>query len=126
MKRVPEGAFQHRTAGPYSPVLEVEASRLVVLSGQVAVDRDGNAIGETIEAQTEATLLNCVRFLGDAGATLKDVFKVNVYLADIGDWQRFNAVYQRMIPTPYPARTAIQAVLISPFVVELEMWAAKP
>lgn len=126
MKRVPAGAFQHRTAGPYSPVLEVEAAKLVVLSGQVAVDRDGNVIGDTIEAQTEATLQSCIRLLGDAGVSLADVFKVNVYLADITDWSRFNAVYQRIVPAPYPARTAVQAVLIAPFIVELEMWAAKP
>lgn len=124
-KRVPPGAYQHRTAGPYSPVLEVDARRLVVLSGQAAIDIDGNVLGNTIEAQTEATLANCARLLADAGIGFADVFKVNVYLSDIADWERFNAVYRRVMPEPYPARTAIQAILISPFIVELEMWAVR-
>jgi 2-iminobutanoate/2-iminopropanoate deaminase len=126
LKSVPSGAFQHITAGPYSPVLQVDTSRLIVLSGQVAVDREGHVIGSTIEEQTEATLANCSRLLSDAGASFADVFKVNVYLSDIGDWKAFNAVYARVLPQPDPARTAVQAVLISPFIVELDMWAALP
>ena len=59
LKRVPPGAVQHLTAGPYSPVIEVDARRLVVLSGQVAVDLDGKVVGDTIEQQAEATLDNC-------------------------------------------------------------------
>lgn len=126
VKTVPAGAYQHRTAGPYSPVIQVDASRLVILSGQVAVDRDGNVLGSTIEQQTEATLANCARLLADAGASFADVFKVNVYLSDISQWARFNTIYERTLPAPYPARTAIQAVLISPYIVELDMWAALP
>ena len=125
LKRVPPGAVQHATAGPYSPVLEVNAERLVVLSGQVAVDLDGAVVGTTIEEQTRATLDNCSRHLAAAGAALADVFKVNVYLADLSDWTRFNAVYQAMMPAPLPARTAVQAVLLPNFRVEIEMWAVK-
>jgi 2-iminobutanoate/2-iminopropanoate deaminase len=125
LKRLPEGAVQHRTAGPYSPVLEVKAERLVVLSGQVAVDPEGRVVGETIEAQTEATLDNCRRQLRRAGCDFSDVFKVNVYLADLADWSRFNAVYERSMPDPQPVRTAVQAVLLDGYRVEIEMWAVK-
>jgi 2-iminobutanoate/2-iminopropanoate deaminase len=126
LKRLPEGAVQHRTAGPYSPVLEVKAERLVVLSGQVAVDLEGQLIGETIEVQTEATLDNCRRHLGRAGCDFADVFKVNVYLADLADWASFNAVYEKLMPAPQPVRTAVQAVLLDGYRVEIEMWAVKP
>ena len=71
----PPDAIQHRTAGPYSPVLEVDARRLVVISGQVAVDMEGKIVGTTIEEQAEATLANCARLLASAGCTLLDVFK---------------------------------------------------
>lgn len=124
-KTVPAEARQHRTAGPYSPVIEVDASKLVVLSGQVAVDLDGNVVGETIEAQTEATLGNCRRQLAAAGCDFADVFKVNVYLTDLSDWARFNAIYEASFPRPLPARTAVQAVLMAGFRVEVEMWAVK-
>jgi 2-iminobutanoate/2-iminopropanoate deaminase len=125
-KTVPEGASQHVTAGPYSPVIEVDARRLVVLSGQVAVDRDGNVVGATIEEQTRATLDNCRRQLAVADCGLGDVFKVNVYLSDLADWARFNAVYAATLPRPLPVRTAVQAILMAGFLVEIEMWAVKP
>ncbi len=126
LKQVPPGAAQHSTAGPYSPVLEVDARRLVVVSGQVAVDADGTVIGDTVEAQAEATLRNCARQLATAGCDLADVFKANVYLTDLADWARFNTVYAAMMPEPRPARTAVQAILLPGFLVEIEMWAAKP
>lgn len=125
-KTVPGNARQHRTAGPYSPVIEVDARKLVVLSGQVAVDLDGGIVGVTIEEQTRATLDNCRAQLATAGCGFADVFKVNVYLADLTDWERFNAVYESLLPAPRPVRTTVQAVLIPGFRVEIEMWAVKP
>ena len=126
LKRLPRGAVQHVTAGPYSPVLEINAERLVVLSGQVAVDLDGNVVGTTMEEQTDATLANCRRQLAAAGCDFRDVFKVNIYLADLSEWSRFNAIYEKSMPTPLPVRTAVQAVLLDGYRVEIEMWAVKP
>lgn len=126
LKSRPAGARQHATAGPYSPVLEVEARRIVVISGQVAVDSDGSVIGDSIEEQTRATLDNCAKQLATADCSLGDVFKANIYLSDLGDWSRFNAVYQTALPEPLPVRTAVQAVLLPGFLVEIEMWAVKP
>lgn len=125
LKSRPRNARQHMTAGPYSPVLEVDARHLVVLSGQVAVDPEGRVVGVTIEEQTAATLRNCANHLAAAGCTLADVFKVNIYLADLADWSRFNTVYEQLMEEPLPARTAIQAVLLPGFLVEIEMWAVK-
>lgn len=126
LKRVPDGAVQHATAGPYSPVIEIKAERLVVLSGQVAVDLAGKIIGATMEEQTEAVLANCRRQLESAKCSFSDVFKVNVYLADLSDWSRFNAIYEKSMPAPLPVRTAVQAILLDGFRVEIEMWAVKP
>ena len=125
LKRRPEGARQHVTAGPYSPVLEVDAQRLVVISGQVAVDPHGRVIGGTIEEQTRATLGNCIDCLASAGCRLGDVFKVTIYLADLGHWTRFNEVYEELMPEPLPVRTAVQAILLPGYLVEIEMWAVK-
>jgi len=124
-KRVPAGAKQHTTAGPYSPVLEIDAERLVVISGQAALDMDGNVVGDTIEDQTRLTLENCRRQLATAGCTLADVFKVNAYMADLDEWDRFNAVYMEFMPEPRPTRTTIGAKLLDDFLIEIEMWAVK-
>lgn len=124
-KRRPPGARQHSTAGPYSPVLEVDARRLVVISGQVAVDAAGAVVGDTIEEQARATLRNCAEQLASAGCGLGDVFKANIYLHDLDQWARFNRVYADWMPEPRPVRTAVQAVLLPGFLVEVEMWAVK-
>jgi 2-iminobutanoate/2-iminopropanoate deaminase len=126
LKRRPEEARQHLTAGPYSPVLEVDAHCLVVISGQVAVDMKARVVGTTIEEQTLATLRNCAIHLASADCTLHDVFKVNIYLADLGDWERLNTVYERLMPSPLPVRTAVQSILLPGYIVEIEMWAVKP
>ena len=125
LKSKPKGARQHITAGPYSPVLEVDARHLVVISGQVAVDLEGHTIGESIEEQTVATLRNCAGHLATAGCSLNDVFKVNIYLTDLGHWARFNAAYEQLMPEPLPVRTAVQAILLPGYLVEIEMWAVK-
>ena len=122
----PLGATQHVTAGPYSPVLKVDARHLVVISGQVPVDASGNVVGTTIEEQTTATLQNCETQLAAADCGLRDVFKVNVYLSDLDHWARFNAVYETIMVEPLPVRTAVQAVLFPGFLLEIEMWAVAP
>ena len=122
---VPKGATQHKTAGPYSPVLEVEPSKIVVISGQAPIDEDGNVVGDTIEEQTKFTINSCKKQLNSAGVDLKDVFKVNVWLTNLDEWPRFNEVYSAMMSEPFPVRAAVQAGLLYTFKVEIEMWAIK-
>lgn len=124
-KRIPEGASQHVTAGPYSPVLTVTPGQLVVISGQAAIDTKGAIIGDTIEEQAHYTLKNCQHQLQSAGCDLNDVFKVNVYLTDLDNWPRFNEVYTTYFKDPKPVRTAVQTPLLFTLLVEIEMWAVK-
>ncbi|MEZ4897170.1 MAG: RidA family protein [Saprospiraceae bacterium] len=123
--RVPDGASQHKTAGPYSPVLEIQAGKLVVLSGQAAIDQEGNIVGDTIEEQTHYTLKNCQQQLEAAGVSLDQVFKVNVYLSDLNLWPRFNAIYQEYFSDPKPVRATVGTQLLMTLLVEIEMWAVK-
>ena len=124
-KRIPENSTQHKTAGPYSPVLEIECSKLVVISGQASIDPDGNIVGDTIKMQAEYTLNNCFAQLKAAGCTIENVFKVNVYMTDLDMWGEFNNVYKSMMPSPMPVRTAVGTKLLPGLLVEIEMWAAK-
>lgn len=122
---LPSNASQHKTAGPYSPVLEVEPSKIVVISGQAPINKEGVVVGDTIEEQTEYTINSCKKQLNTAGVGLEDVFKVNVWLTDLDEWPRFNEVYSSMMSEPYPVRAAVQAGLLYTFKVEIEMWAIK-
>ena len=125
LKKMPDGASQHITSGPYSPVLEVVCSKLVVISGQAPLDFAGNIVGNTIEEQAERTLQNCKTQLAYAGCTFNDVFKCTVYMTNLEEWSRFNAVYCKCVPEPRPVRTAVGVKLLPGFKVEIEMWAAK-
>ena len=124
-KQIPEGASQHVTAGPYSPVLQVTPGQIVVISGQAAIDNSGKVIGDTIEEQAHLTIQNCQKQLQSGGVDLNDVFKVNVYLTDLDNWPRFNEVYKTYFKDPKPVRTAVQTPLLFTLLVEIEMWAIK-
>jgi 2-iminobutanoate/2-iminopropanoate deaminase len=96
-----------------------------VISGQAAIDAQGNVVGTTIEEQTEYTVRNCQKQLATAGCSLKDVFKTNVYLTSITEWDAFNLIYQEFVPEPRPVRTTIEARLLPGLLIEIEMWAVK-
>lgn len=122
---LPEGATQHVTAGPYSPVLEITGKKIVCISGQAPISLDGKVIGNTIKEQTIKTLKNCEMQLKKANCSLNDVFKVTVYLKDLKDWPEFNEVYSSIMFKPYPTRSAVGVNLLETFLVEIEMWAVK-
>lgn len=124
-KQLPNTAAQHRTAGPYSPVLRVTPGNLVVISGQAAIDPDGEVVGNDLETQARHTLENCRAQLRSAGCTLADVFKVNVYLTDLEAWPAFNRIYAELMPEPRPVRTAVGTRLLPGLLVEVEMWAVQ-
>lgn len=122
---LPEGASQHVTAGPYSPVLKINPGQLIVISGQAALNQAGETIGDTIEEQTKVTLENCRTQLESAGSSLDEVFKVNAYLTDLNLWPRFNEVYRQYFTKPMPVRAVVETGLLYDFLVEIEMWAIR-
>ena len=74
-----------------------------------------------VAAQTYQTLKNVVSVLHEGGATVDDVIKCNVYLADIRDFDVMNAEFARVFPTDPPARTTVEARLAeATMLVEIE------
>jgi reactive intermediate/imine deaminase len=105
---------------PYSP--GTTAGSLVYTSGQVAWDDHGELVGlGDPTAQTRQVLSNVESVLREGGATLADVMKCNVYLADIRYFQAMNDVFATFFPDDPPARTTVQAPLAEPeMLVEIE------
>jgi 2-iminobutanoate/2-iminopropanoate deaminase len=92
-------------AGPYSQA--IRAGDLVFTAGQLGLDpASGEFAAGDVAGQAERALANLAAILDAAGSGLDRLVKVTVYLAEIGDWPAVNKVYARVIPEPFPARSA--------------------
>jgi reactive intermediate/imine deaminase len=109
---------------PFSPA--IRAGDFVYVSGQVAHDQNGEVVGTTIVAQTRQTMENLRRVLAQAGCTLDDVIKCNVWLADARDFWSFNKVYASYFPNVPPARSTVQSPLMIDAKIEIDCVAYRP
>ena len=92
--------------GPYSH--GVWAGDLLYLSGQTPIDPATTRLVEgDVEAQTHRVFDNLKGALEDAGLTMGDVIKCNVYLTDMANFPAMNAAYQMCFTSPFPARTTV-------------------
>jgi 2-iminobutanoate/2-iminopropanoate deaminase len=107
-----------RPKPPYSPV--VVSGDHVFTAGQVGFDGEGTLVPGGIAEQTRQALENVRACVEAAGSSLANVVKVTAFLADLGDFEGYNAVYREYFDEPYPARTSVQAVLPAGILVEIE------
>ena len=92
--------------GPYSQA--VRHGDLVFLSGQIPLDPETMQIVEGgIEAQADRMFRNLRAVCRAAGSDLSGIVKLNLYLADMGDFPLVNEVMKRYFEEPYPARAAV-------------------
>jgi len=110
-----------RPVGPYTPV--VAAGGWLVVSGQLGLV-DGAMVEGGTGAQLAAAIDNLAGLLAGEGASLADVVKATVFLADIGDYPEMNDVYMAGFGDHRPARSAVAvAALPMGARVEIEAWA---
>lgn len=111
--------------GPYSQAIATDD--LVFCAGQLGTDPATGQMAEGVEAQAERALRNLEAVLDAAGCTFADVVKTTCFLADINDFNAFNAVYIRFMTDPAPARSTFQvAALPKGGRVEIEAIAVRP
>lgn len=80
---------------------------LVFLSGQLGLDRATGQPLDGIEAQTRQAIENIVQVLADAGTSLANVAKVNIFITDFSLLPRMNSVYSQYF-THRPAKTTVE------------------
>jgi aminoacrylate peracid reductase len=104
---------------PYSP--GTKAGNAVYVSGMLALDSDGNMVGEgDIKAQTRQVLETIKSVLEAAGGSLKDIAFNHIFLSDMSSYAGMNEVYREYFPKDPPARYCIRAELVKPgFLVEI-------
>ena len=100
-----------KTVGAYSQGLKVDVGDKVMIfvSGQLAMDADGNPIAPNdISAQTRYIFENIKIILGEAGAKLEDVVKVQIFLTDITKFSQVSAVRNEYLEHIKPVSTLVE------------------
>jgi 2-iminobutanoate/2-iminopropanoate deaminase len=90
--------------GPYSQA--IVANGFVFCSGTAGIDPATGVAPDGIEEQTEQALRNLDAILTSAGTSLATVVKTTIFYTNVDDFAAINAVYERFMPDPPPARSA--------------------
>ncbi len=93
--------------GPYSQA--VMANGVVYTSGQIALTPEGSdeLLKEDVGVQTVAVLQNLKAVLEEAGSSMDDVLKTTIFLADMDDFAKVNAIYEEAFGNHKPARATV-------------------
>lgn len=93
--------------GPYSQAVKI--GRTLYCSGQIGLDpATGQLVGGEIEDETRQALKNLGAVLRAAGMDYNNVVRATVFMTDIADYRRINAVYSEYFQDSKPARAAVQ------------------
>lgn len=105
MKEVISTTAAPGAIGPYSQA--IKAGNMLFCSGQIPVDPATGTVPEGIKAQTAQSLANVKAVLAAAGASIENVVKTTVFLADMSLFGEMNEVYAQNFTEPFPARSAV-------------------
>lgn len=101
--------------GPYSQAIKI--GNTLYCSGQIAIDPGtGNLVTDTIENETKQVLENLGAVLLAAGMNYSDVVSVTIYMTDMENYSRINAVYAQYFKDQPPARAAVEVVNLPKYV----------
>ncbi|KAF9879096.1 endoribonuclease L-PSP [Colletotrichum karsti] len=103
--------------GPYSQAVKTPTA--IYCSGQIPLNPEGVLIDGTITDKTKQCITNLQAVLTEAGSSIAKVVKVNIFLADMGDFAEMNGEYEKWF-THKPARSCV-AVKTLPKNVEVEI-----
>lgn len=102
---------------------------LIFLSGQASINDAGEIVGPgDIKAQIEQSMSNIKRALQSVGSDIDRIFKITVYLTDMGNFEHIMAMRHRYFSEPWPADTTVgvASLALPELMVELEVIATRP
>ncbi len=95
-----------KAIGPYSQAIRIDS--LVYTAGQVGIDpATGELVPGAVEEQTRQVLNNLSNMLQAAGSGLEHVVKTTVFLKDMNDFAKMNAIYAEFLGQNPPARSTV-------------------
>jgi 2-iminobutanoate/2-iminopropanoate deaminase len=109
-----------KALGPYS--VAIRTGELVFASGQLGLDpATGNLVPGGIETETRQALSNIRNVLEDAGSGIDLVVKTIVFMKNMAEFPKMNAIYAEFFPENPPARSTVEvAALPKNGTVEIE------
>ena len=111
--------------GPYNQA--ILHNETLYVSGQIALDPDtGELVADSIEAETRRVMENIRAILTEAGLGFGDVLKCSVFVSDMNNYSRINAVYSEYFnDDTAPARELVEVANLPKFVnIEISVIAA--
>ena len=109
---------------PFSPA--VRAGDFVYVSGQTAMNDQGEIVSGGIEVQAHKVFEIIKNILEIAGCSMEDVIKVNVWLDDTRDFAGYNRIFAEYFTENPPARSTVQSKLVVDAKIEADVVAYKP
>ena len=107
MKKIIESSLAPESIGSYSQA--VLAGRTLYVSGQIPLDPSSESlISGTIEEETEQVMKNLGYILDEAGSSFEQVVKCSIFIKNMRDFSKINAVYGTRFPIDPPARETVQ------------------
>lgn len=124
MKQIINASNAPAAIGPYSHAIEIEG--YIFTSGQLGIDPATGKLCDGVEAQARQAFTNIKNVLEAAGASMDDVLKTTVFVTDLKDFVKVNAIYAEFFAPNFPARSCVQvAALPAGGLVEIEVIASK-
>ncbi|NLZ38217.1 MAG: regulator [Firmicutes bacterium] len=123
MFKVTETEKAPAAIGPYSQAIAYNG--ILYCSGQIPISPETGAVcGDNIEEQTKQVISNIKAILDANGIGFESVIKTTCYLADMADFDKFNAIYAEAFVSK-PARSCVAVKALPKEVLcEIEVWAA--
>ena len=122
MKTVISTEKAPKPAGPYSQAIVV--GDMVFVAGQIPRNPQTGEVPQSIEDQTRQVFENIKAILEAAGCTLSQIVRTDVFLTDLENFQKMNAVYETFFEGDFPVRTTV-GVELRGFDVEISCIAHK-
>jgi 2-iminobutanoate/2-iminopropanoate deaminase len=117
------GITRYPTPLPLPFSRAVRAGDMLFVSGVLAIDDQANILRGDVQVQTREILTRIAAVLNDCGASMSQVVKATIWLADLADFAAFNQEYVKHFEGGLPARSCVQAQLYRGAKVEIEVQA---
>ncbi|MGI9657577.1 MAG: RidA family protein [Gaiellaceae bacterium] len=108
---------------PFKIALGYRVGDVIILSGQAAIDREGNVVGAgDFDAQAEQVFDNLEFVLGVAGSSFRNIINVNIFVTDMSKFPKVMELREKYFEAPYPADTIVEvnALALPELMIEIQ------